>query len=148
MRSVVPHAPFVTAGIVAAALVLFLAYSLTLAPREGDSEGTALPCAHADCEPRDLGGLTLVSGQSSGAPYGSAETPSLEDVLEQGLQQSGASPVHLAVRGTAGPVRCDWRGIARTPAQREAAIRFWLDLDDTAPLPSPAEAEADGLWKS
>ena len=49
----------------------------------------------------------------------------------------------LAVRGTASSqsVRCDWRGIARTPEQREEAIRFWLGLgeDDTIPEASYLE---------
>ena len=51
--------------------------------------------------------------------------------------------MHIAFRGTAGEgsVRCGWRGIARTLEQREAAVRFWLDLDDDDPLPSSANAE-------
>ena len=74
----------------------------------------------------------------SGGPRGGAasggdvDASSVEEVLEQGLRLAGASPVHVVFRGTAADdsVRCDWRGIARTPEQREAAIRFWLDLDD------------------
>ena len=52
----------------------------------------------------------------------------VEDVLEQGLHLAGASPLHQAFRGTAsvGSVRCEWRGVARTLAQRESAIRFRL----------------------
>ena len=72
------------------------------------------------------------------------EVPSsVEDVLEKGLRLAGASPVHLVFRGTAqeDSVRCDLRGVARTPEQREAAIRFWLDLDDDEALPSASEAE-------
>ena len=70
-------------------------------------------------------------------------TASVEDVLKKGLALAKASPVQLAFRGTAaaGSVRCEWRGVARTPEQREAAIRFWLDLDNDDPLPSPAEAK-------
>ena len=56
----------------------------------------------------------------------------------------GASPVHQAVRGTAGSdtVRCAWRGIARTAAQREDAIRMWLQLaaDDAIPAAGYLEA--------
>ena len=37
--------------------------------------------------------------------------------------------------------RCKWRGIARTPEQREAAVRFWLDLDEDEALPLAAEVE-------
>ena len=51
--------------------------------------------------------------------------------------------MHIAFRGAVAEdsVRCEWRGIARTPEQRETALRFWLGLDADAPLPSPAEAE-------
>ena len=81
-----------------------------------------------------------VGGAASGGEEGAA---SVEDVLEQGLRLAGASPVHLSFRGTAAyyTTRCEWRGIARAPDQREAAIRFWLDLDDSDPLPAPAEVE-------
>ncbi len=99
------------------------------------------PCVGAGCAPRDVSGIALFSGPASGAGYEPGPTPSVEDVLEQGLRQAEASPVHLAVRGTAGPVRCAWRGIARTSAQREAAVRFWLELDDSATLPSASETE-------
>ena len=49
----------------------------------------------------------------------------------------------MAVRGSTedGSVRCDWRGVARTPQQREDAVRFWLDLDAGEALPSPTEVE-------
>ena len=51
--------------------------------------------------------------------------------------------MHLAVRGTAASssTRCDWRGVARTAAQRETAIRFWLGIADSESLPSAAEVE-------
>ena len=56
---------------------------------------------------------------------------------------AGASPVHLAIRGTAGAdtARCAWRGIARTATQREDAIRAWLQLQDGDPLPSVRDLE-------
>ena len=61
----------------------------------------------------------------------------VEEVLEEGLDLAEASPVHLAVRGTgvSNAVRCDWRGIARTAAQRNAAVRYWLGLQTTDTLP-------------
>ena len=64
-----------------------------------------------------------------------------------GLALAGASPAHLAVRGKAqaDSVRCAWRGVARTLEQREAAIRFWLGLGESTPLPSPADAESQFL---
>lgn len=71
------------------------------------------------------------------------DTGTVEELLESELALASASPVHLAVRGTAEPdsVRCEWRGVARTPEQREEAIRFWLDLDDSEGLPSAQEVE-------
>ena len=83
-------------------------------------------------------------GAKGGAAFGGdADTANVEDVLAQGLRLARASPVHIAIRGTAagGSVRCEWRGIARTPEQRETALRFWLGLDADAPLPFPAESE-------
>ena len=55
----------------------------------------------------------------------------------------GASPVHIAFRGSAqqDSVRCEYRGVARAAGQRETAIRFWLDLDVDEALPSAPEAE-------
>ena len=55
----------------------------------------------------------------------------------------GASPVHIAFRGSAqqDSVRCEFRRVARTAGQREAAIRFWLDLDEDEALPSAPEVE-------
>lgn len=70
-------------------------------------------------------------------------TATVEELLEDGLRLVGASPVHLAVRGTAGAdtVRCAWRGTARTAAQREHAIRFLLKLNATDTIPSAAHLE-------
>ncbi len=77
-----------------------------------------------------MSGIGLLAGPFNGAGYKPGPAPSVEDVLEQGLRQAAASPVHLAVRG-----------VVRTSAQREAAVRFWLELDDAAILPSAAETE-------
>ena len=67
----------------------------------------------------------------------------MEELLADGLHLTGASPVHLAIRGTPGAdtVRCAWRGIARTSAQREDAIRFWLQLGMDEAIPSAADLE-------
>ena len=62
-----------------------------------------------------MSGIGLLAGPFNGAGYKPGPAPSVEDVLEQGLRQAAASPVHLAVRG-----------VVRTSAQREAAVRFWL----------------------
>ena len=72
------------------------------------------------------------------------EAATVEELLEEGLRLAGVSPVHLAIRGTAGAatVRCAWRGIARTASQREGAIRYWLRLDADDTIPSMAYVEA------
>ena len=69
--------------------------------------------------------------------------PTVEELLEKGLYLAEASPVHLAIRGTASgdTVRCEWRGIARTTSQRENAIRFWLGLSATDAIPDAAYLE-------
>ena len=76
-------------------------------------------------------------------PTPTGPTPTVEEVLEKGLRLAEASPVHLAVRGTgvSSSTRCDWRGIARTLAQREAAIRFWLGIAATDTVPSASFLE-------
>lgn len=83
------------------------------------------------------------TGAHGSAAYTDEGTPTVEVVLETGLLTAGASPVHLAFRGTAAAdtIRCQWRGVARTAAQREAAIRFWLELPEDDSLPSPIETE-------
>ena len=77
------------------------------------------PCSRDGCDRRDIGMLDFFSnplgGQSAG--FELHDTGTVEELLESGLALAGASPVHLAVRGTAEPdsVRCEWRGVARTP---------------------------------
>ena len=90
------------------------------------------PCTDDHCNPRDVSGIDLFSSRpGSGAAYSIGPTATVEEVLEKGLRLAEVSPVHIAFRGTAdaGSVRCEWRGIAMTPDQREDAIRFWLGLD-------------------
>ena len=86
-------------------------------------------------------GLEAVRGRGEATTSGATST--VEELLEDGLYGAGASPVHLAIRGTpaADSVRCNWRGIARTAQQREDAIRFWLRLDATDAIPSVAALE-------
>ena len=86
--------------------------------------------------------LDLFSGGYAMSSIGPAAT--VEEVMEKGLRLAGASPVHVAVRGTpsSNSVRCEWRGIARTVGQREDAIRFWLDLDADDEIPDAAYVEA------
>ena len=98
----------------------------------------------ASWEPRDVESFDLFSGsggQAAGYPIDG--TASVEEVLEEGLRSAGASPVHIAVRGTASgeSVRCDWRGIARTPGQRALAIRYRLGLEEDEAIPSAAYLE-------
>ena len=94
--------------------------------------------------PRDVSAFDLFSNRwDRAAAYSHEGAASVEGVLSLGLHLVGASPVHVAFLGTAreGSVRCDWRGVARTLAHREIAIRFWLELDDDTPLPSATEVE-------
>ena len=83
------------------------------------------------------------AGAPEAAAFSPGETATVEELLAEGLHRAGASPVHLAIRGTpaADRVRCAWRGIARTVQQREDAIRFWLRLGATEPVPAPAYLE-------
>ena len=99
----------------------------------------------ADTSPRDVSGLTLFRQAPTGAGYDFDEPPStVEELIERGMFGAGASPTHIALRGTsqADSIRCEWRGVARTPQQREGAIRFWLNLGHGAALPSPEELES------
>ena len=124
------------------------AVALLLAIPGGEVAWTPVaPCAGPNgggdhCEPRDVSAISLFSPPSAAA-YEPVDIASVEEVLEKGLRLAEASPVHLAARATVqdGSLRCEWRGVARTPKQREEAIRFWLALDDTDPLPSAAEVE-------
>ena len=91
-----------------------------------------------------LGSATLPgAGGSAAVAFSAGETATVEELLEEGMFRAGASPVHLVIRGTpsADSVRCAWRGIARTAEQRADAIRFWLRLDATDPIPAAAYLE-------
>ena len=118
---------------------------LALAAISCGGNESARPCAdgQAACEPRDVSGVNLFGSQGGAAAFTPQETPTIEETLEKGLRLAEASPVQIALRGTAAAdsVRCDWRGVARTLDQREEAIRFWLELDEDAALPSAAEVE-------
>ena len=113
----------------------------------GDDSGVKPPCsgdADVSCEPRDVSQFGFGASIPEGAGLaGDLSADSVEDILEKGLLLNEASPVHIAVRGTSvsGSVRCHWRGIARTAAQRERALRYWFGLSTTDTLPSPAEVE-------
>ena len=98
-----------------------------------DTDGTIDPCG-----PRNVSYVDVFHGsQSDSAGLPDVAEPPVEDVLERGLLLAGASPVHLVVRGTTSvdTVRCGWRGIARSAAQREEAVRFWLKLDEEDAIP-------------
>ena len=80
-------------------------------------------------------------GEASGS---STDAATVEELLADGLHLIGASPAHMAIRGTpaADSVRCAWRGTARTTAQRDDAIRTWLQLSPTDAIPDVAYLEA------
>ena len=96
--------------------------------------------AHLGAQPESGIAAGRRADNSAMPSVGERTVTTVEAVLADGLALAGASPVHLAVRGTAGAdtARCAWRGIARTAAQREDAIRFWLRLDTTDVIPSAA----------
>ena len=97
------------------------------------------------CQPREVSNFHLFSGNANEANSLSiAGFGTTEEILERGLGLAGASPVHLAVRGTASSnsIQCQWRGVARTPEQRESAIRLWLGLDENAAIPDASYLEA------
>ena len=109
-----------------------------MASETGDMPGDqSMAAASTGAPPETNAGGRLTAGLGAAASREDLPLPTVEELLEDGLHLAGASPVHLAVRGTAGAamVRCAWRGIARTAAQREDAIRFWLQLDATDAIP-------------
>ena len=114
-------------------------------PLDSDAEGRIPQSIVDPTEPRDVSGMDLFSSRpGSDVAYSAGPEATVEEVLEKGLQLAEASPVHIAVRGTADAdsVRCDWRGIARTAEQRNEAIRFWLGLDEDDDIPDATFLEA------
>ena len=114
----------------------------TVAPGPTSHAGNATPRAVTATAP-DLSTTGQPAGVRDDHGHGEAAATSgpestVEEFLAEGLHLAGASPVHLAVRGMAAAdtVRCAWRGIARTAAQREGAIRFWLRLDASETIPA------------
>ena len=127
-------------------VLVALLVSATALLGHGSGPGPSVPaCAGGGCESRAVDAFDFFSVAPGAGAAQDAEfdADSVEEVLEKGLDLAEASPVHLAFRGTgaAGSMRCQWRGVARTTEQREAAIRFWLDLEETDALPSASEVE-------
>ena len=114
--------------------------SADAAPRAVSASGFTMP---ADPSVAPSTAQAPPSTGRATAALTSGETTTVEELLDEGLHRAGASPVHLAIRGTpaADSVRCAWRGVARTASQREEAIRFWLRLDATDPIPAAAYLE-------
>ena len=120
-------------------------YNATEADR--DTMAGSPPCVgvtEISCVPRDASRFNLFTMIQAGARYtGDVSADRVEEVLEKGLRLAEASPVHLGFRGNSvgSSVRCAWRGVARTAAQREQAIRLWLGLASADPLPEATEVE-------
>ena len=97
----------------------------------------------ASSVPQSRSAVEVINGGASAAAAATGTEPTVEELLAEGLGRAGASPVHLAIRGTpaASSVRCEWRGVARTARQREAAIRFLLGLGSDDAIPSVAYLE-------
>ena len=93
---------------------------------------TASPVSDSRGALEPFGGPARVEAAASQGP-----AATVEELLDEGLHLAGASPVHLAIRGTpaASSVRCAWRGVARTLDQRADAIRFWLRLGAAGTIP-------------
>ena len=134
-------------------LVLSLTLSLSILACQSDDEPfveraieqTCTEYGASPCSPRDVKDFCILN---LGVSFGDESVaPGVEDVLEKGLHQSGASPVHIVIEGVAEPgsVRCHWRGLAMTLSQREAAVRSRLQLDDDEPLPPPRALETEVL---
>ena len=114
-------------------------------PAEADvlsSSSTSSECSNtgaevSSCEMRDVSSFGLFEPRAGRAAMHQSGTPTVEDVLQQGLRLAGASPTHLAVRGTASrdSLRCEWRGIVRTMEQRDNSIRYWLGLGMDEAIP-------------
>lgn len=106
---------------------------------------TTPPCVGEDdaCKQRDASHFDMFHPDVGGAMF-EYTIPTTEEIIERGMHAAGASPVHIAVRGATrdGSVRCAWRTVARTPKQREEAVRFWLGILTATPLPSPSELES------
>ena len=115
--------------------------SADAAPRAVSASGFTMP---ADPSVAPSTAQAPPSTGRATAALTSGETTTVEELLDEGLHRAGASPVHLAIRGTpaADSVRCAWRGITRTAQQREDAIRFWLRLGADATIPETARVEA------
>ena len=118
----------------------------TRASAQSDEPATREQAVAIDRTAAVVAAADPLQGRSRGEAVVGAggDYPTVEELLKDGLHLAGASPVHLAVQGTAGAdtVRCAWRGIARTAAQREDAIRFWLQLKATDPIPPADYLEA------
>ena len=121
---------------------LMLAMFALTACAQGDVER---PCeaVGVSCEPRDVSGYQVYGRSDANSASVIESAPTVEEILEKGLRLAEASPVQIALRGTAtaDSVRCDWRGVARTPEQRVDAIRFWIGLDADADVPDASYLE-------
>ncbi len=134
--------------------VLLSLISLAALCNEGQTETSLMntvPCqlsesAPSVCAPRATSNVNLFpvnipSDAWQSASFDSGNEPSVEEMVEKGLYAAGAAPTHIAFQGPArqGSVRCSWRGVARTPQQREDSIKVWLGIDSADDLPSPSE---------
>ena len=142
---------FALAAIVAAMLVACNALNpdagSPATPTPAPADAIAAYCAPGSatgpsCENRDVSHLALFLPLGAGHGHG-YDLPAVEQLLEMGLHGAGASPTHIVVWGAtqADTVRCAWRPLAMTTAQREESIRPWLGYPADEPLP-PAETVA------
>ena len=129
----------------------------TPAPAQSNSPSLPVtpPCeggaSKSACDAREVDDFTLFSANHSGAAHGSQEDHGVEDILERGLQLAGASPVHLALRGSGqrDSARCEWRGVVlrrRGPLlEQEPPYRLAVSLvQEPSRQQYPAHAQEGG----
>ena len=85
---------------------------------------SCLGYSEESCSPMDVSQVDLFLGSGGSAAPGNADLATVEDVLEKGFRLAELSPVHIVTEGTGqqNSLRCAWRGVARTSAQRDTTI--------------------------
>ena len=110
-----------------------------------DSAARGEACSSNDgvCNPRDVSRIDPTMLGAVGASSPPIALPTIEEVLDRGFLLAGASPIHLVAMGSISKdsIRCGWRANALTLQQREQSIRFCMNLEEGAGLPSGTEIQ-------
>ncbi|MDE2843892.1 MAG: hypothetical protein OXN21_10980 [Chloroflexota bacterium] len=90
------------------------------------------PCSSEGdtCNPRDISQISPTMLGAVEASSQGGDVPTVEEMLESGFLLARASPTHVAAIGriSSDSIRCDWTSITLTSQQREANIRFWMNV--------------------